>query len=61
LQILRVPEALAKVRAIQRVSNVIGLRTIAEMVESDESLEGLRVVGVNYAQGFGIAQPKPFA
>ncbi|MBK5105037.1 MAG: EAL domain-containing protein, partial [Burkholderiales bacterium] len=61
LQILRVPEALAKVRAIQRVSNVIGLRTIAEMVESDESLERLRAVGVNYAQGFGIAQPRPFS
>jgi len=61
LQILRVPEALAKVRAIQRVSNVIGLRTVAEMVESDESLERLRAVGVNYAQGFGIAQPRPFA
>jgi EAL domain-containing protein (putative c-di-GMP-specific phosphodiesterase class I) len=61
LQILRVPEALAKVRAIQRVSNVIGLRTIAEMVESDECLERLRAVGVNYAQGFGIAQPRQFA
>ena len=61
LQILRVPEALAKVRAIQRVSKVIGVRTIAEMVESDASLERLRSVGVDYAQGFGIATPQPFA
>ena len=60
LQILRVPEALAKVRAIQRVSKVIGLRTIAEMVESDDSLARLRTVGVDYVQGFGIAQPRPF-
>ena len=60
LQILRVPEALAKVRAIQRVSKVIGLRTIAEMVESDDGLERLRAAGVDYAQGFGIAKPKPF-
>lgn len=60
LQILRVPEALAKVRAIQRVSKVIGMRTIAEMVESDDSLERLRAAGVDYAQGFGIAKPKPF-
>ena len=60
LQILRVPEALAKVRAIQRVSKVIGIRTIAEMVESDESLAQLRAVGVDYAQGFGIARPRPF-
>ncbi len=60
LQILRVPEALAKVRAIQRVSKVIGMRTIAEMVESDDSRERLRAAGVDYAQGFGIAKPKPF-
>ena len=61
LQILRVPEALAKVRAIQRVCRVIGIRTIAEMVESDESLAELRALGVNYAQGFGIAKPRPFS
>jgi len=60
LQILRVPEALAKVRAIQRVCKVIGISTIAEMVESDDSLARLRAVGVDYAQGFGIAAPRPF-
>jgi EAL domain-containing protein (putative c-di-GMP-specific phosphodiesterase class I) len=61
LQILRVPEALAKVRAIQRVCKVIGIRTIAEMVESDEVKERLRAVEIDYAQGFGIAQPRPFS
>jgi EAL domain-containing protein (putative c-di-GMP-specific phosphodiesterase class I) len=61
LQILRVPEALAKVRAIQRVSKVIGIRTIAEMVESDDSLARLREIGVDYAQGFGIAPPRPYS
>ena len=60
LQIERLPEALAKVRAIQRVCRVIGIRTIAEMVESDESREKLRAVEVNYVQGFGIAKPRPF-
>lgn len=60
LQIRRVPEALAKVRAIQRVCKVIGVRTIAEMVESEEIQERLRAVEVDYAQGFGIAKPRPF-
>jgi EAL domain-containing protein (putative c-di-GMP-specific phosphodiesterase class I)/PAS domain-containing protein len=60
LQILRVPEALAKVRAIQRVCKVIGIGTIAEMVESDEALERLRALEIDFAQGFGIAQPRPF-
>ncbi len=60
LQILRVPEALAKVRAVQRVCKVIGIRTIAEMVESDDSIGKLRAVEVDYAQGFGIALPRRF-
>jgi len=61
LQILRVPEALTKVRAIQRVCKVIGIRTIAEMVEDNESKERLRAVEVDFAQGFGISRPKPFS
>jgi EAL domain-containing protein (putative c-di-GMP-specific phosphodiesterase class I)/PAS domain-containing protein len=60
LQIERLPEALAKVRAIQRVCKIIGVRTIAEMVESEECKEKLRAVEVDYAQGFGIAKPLPF-
>jgi len=61
LQIERVPEALAKVRAIQRVSKVIGIRTIAEMVESDDSRERLRAIDIDFAQGFGIAPLRPFS
>lgn len=60
LQILRVPEALVKVKAIQRVCKVIGIRTIAEMVEDEESKERLRTIEVDFAQGFGIARPRPF-
>jgi EAL domain-containing protein (putative c-di-GMP-specific phosphodiesterase class I) len=60
LQILRVPEALAKVRAIQRVCKVIGIRTVAEMVESSQCLEKLRAVEVDFVQGFGIGKPRPF-
>ena len=61
LQILRAPEALTKVRAIQRVCKVIGIRTIAEMVEDQESLERLRTIEVDFAQGFGIVRPHPFS
>ena len=61
LQILRAPEALTKVRAIQRVCKVIGIRTIAEMVEDQESLERLRAIEVDFAQGFGIVRPHPFS
>jgi len=61
LQIERVPEALTKVRAIQRVCKMIGVRTIAEMVESEDCLGRLRAVEVDYVQGFGISKPRPIA
>jgi EAL domain-containing protein (putative c-di-GMP-specific phosphodiesterase class I) len=38
----------------------MGKQTIAESVEASEILDLLRVIGVDYAQGFGIARPEPF-
>ncbi|HEX2642037.1 MAG TPA: EAL domain-containing protein [Thermoanaerobaculia bacterium] len=37
----------------------MGIRTIAESVENRATLEALREIGVDYAQGFGIARPEP--
>ena len=37
------------------------MRTIAEFVESDDTLAKLREIGVDYAQGFGISKPGPIA
>jgi len=48
-----------KVNAIGRVCRVIGVRTNAEMVESDEVRRKLVSLKVDYAQGFGIARPHP--
>ena len=59
LAIARDPVAAAKVRAIQHVCRLTGVRTIAEMVESDEVLQMLRSLETDYAQGFGIARPHP--
>ena len=36
-----------------------GLRTIAKYSESDEIASRLRVLGVDYAQEFGISHPRP--
>ena len=38
-----------------------GPRMIAEAVESKEIFEELRLIGVDYAQGFGIAAPRPLS
>jgi diguanylate cyclase (GGDEF)-like protein len=47
----------AMVASIQRIARVMGLRTVAEHVESESVLELLRDGGVDYAQGFAIARP----
>lgn len=56
--ILRDASALAKVRAINAASQKLGVRTIAEFVETKETFEKLREAGVDYVQGFGIAHPE---
>ena len=53
------PVDLAKIRAISRVSKVIGVRTIAQFVESGEVRDKLAEFGIDYVQGFGIARPQP--
>ena len=56
----RDPVNRAMVDMIQRISVMMGKRTIAEYVEDADTLELLRTGGVHYAQGFGIARPQPF-
>lgn len=50
----------AMVEAIHRIGQVMGIKTIAEFVENDFILEKVKILGVNYAQGYGIAKPQPF-
>jgi EAL domain-containing protein (putative c-di-GMP-specific phosphodiesterase class I) len=59
LNILRDKVALARVAAINKVAHAKRLRTVAEYVESEEALAALRAIGVDFAQGFGIAAPRP--
>ena len=45
--------------AITRVGHAMGLKTMAAFVESEESLQKLKDLGVDYAQGYKIAPPQP--
>jgi diguanylate cyclase (GGDEF)-like protein/PAS domain S-box-containing protein len=45
------------VRAMVEIAQGLGLRTIAEYVETAETLELLRSYGVDFAQGFHIGEP----
>ena len=53
------PVNLAKITAIGRVSKAIGMRTVAQFVESIELLPKLAELGIDYAQGYGISRPHP--
>jgi diguanylate cyclase (GGDEF)-like protein len=53
------PIDLSIVDACNRIGHAAGLKTIAEFVENDAIKERLTELGLDYAQGFGIAKPKP--
>ena len=50
----------AMVEAINSVGHVMGKKTIAEFVDSDRVIAILREIGVDFAQGYGVAKPQPF-
>ena len=47
------------VEAIHRIGHQMGLKTVAEYVESDPILALLRQIGVDYVQGNGVHCPEP--
>jgi len=47
------------VSAIIGVARDFGIKTIAEGVEDQATLETLGVMGVDFAQGYGIGRPMP--
>ena len=49
----------AMVEAIHRIGHLMGLKTVAEYVESDQTLALLRQIGVDYVQGNGVHCPEP--
>ena len=58
-QIVDEPTDLAMVEAINHIGHVMGLQTIAEFVENEAILEKIAAIRVDYAQGYGIAKPRP--
>jgi diguanylate cyclase (GGDEF)-like protein/PAS domain S-box-containing protein len=49
----------AMVEAMSRIGHVMGIKIIAEFVENDAILARLKILGVDYVQGYGIAKPLP--
>jgi diguanylate cyclase (GGDEF)-like protein/PAS domain S-box-containing protein len=55
----RDPVLKTMVRSIHEVSHSIGLKTIAEWIEDESTLEALRELGIDYGQGFLLHRPEP--
>ena len=53
------PVSRTMVMAIQEISKVMGIHTVAEYAESVEILEMLSEMGIDYAQGDAVGLPEP--
>lgn len=56
---LKQPSNHAMVEAINHIGHVMNKRTVAEFVGDQATMEALQALGVDYAQGYYIAQPVP--
>jgi diguanylate cyclase (GGDEF)-like protein/PAS domain S-box-containing protein len=52
------PMDYAIVDAINRISHILGMQTIAESVEDADALEKITALGIDFAQGYFIAEPE---
>ena len=59
MDMLHDPGNRAMVEMIHHIGHVMGKQTIAEFVESQATVEALREIGVDYAQGYALARPVP--
>ena len=55
--ILDSPDDFAIVKSMNDIAHSLGMRTVAEYVESPAILAKLREIGVDYAQGYAIQKP----
>jgi diguanylate cyclase (GGDEF)-like protein/PAS domain S-box-containing protein len=53
------PIDIVMVEAITKIAHVMGIKTIAEYVESQAVIDKLKELGVDYAQGYYLGKPQP--
>ncbi len=52
------PSDLGIVDAVNRIGHLLGFKTVAEFVENDAIMAKLRLIGIDYAQGYVIHKPE---
>lgn len=58
-QVVDDPIAYEMVKMINQIGHLVGIKTIAKCVTDESILSKVRAIGVDYAQGYGIALPRP--
>ena len=58
VEILHDPIDREMVRSINEIGHLTGKQTIAEFAENEEIITMLRGMGIDYAQGYGVSEPK---
>lgn len=51
----------AVVKSVAEIATVLNIKTVAEFVDTDEALQLLETLGIDYAQGYLISKPEPLA
>jgi len=49
----------AMTETINRIGHIMGIKTVAEYAENGAIIQELRIMGVDYAQGYGVCKPAP--
>ena len=53
--------ARATIKYFNQIAKIMGIETVAEFVEDELILQQLKVIGVDYVQGYGIERPQPLS
>lgn len=50
----------ALIQAIKTIADTLGMKTIAEFVENEDILKVLKMLGIDYGQGYYLGKPDPY-
>ncbi len=59
--IINDPIDMAMVRSINEIGQIMGKKTVAEFVENEQILKQIKLIGIDYVQGYHISKPVPLS